>query len=103
MSRKLKRAFMRGLAQEMVRPHKGPCFKKGCKQNGGTIHHCVTCEKIRDAQGSDPITKVHEVFTVQCCAVHFDEGLKKIRRHAVTAHPVNLLRVVAAGLKGEQI
>ena len=91
MSRKLKRAIVRGLAQKMAEPHRGPCFKKGCKQNGGTIHACITCEKL------------HEIFAVQCCAVHYDEGLKKVRRHAVTAHPVNLLRVVAAGLKGEQI
>lgn len=99
MSRKLKRAFARGMARKLAEPHKGPCFAKKCKQNGGTIHHCITCEELVRAGK----LAAEDAFKVQCCAVHVHEGLKKVRRHAVTAHPANLLRVVAAGLRGEEI
>jgi hypothetical protein len=89
--------------------HRGPCFKKDCQLNGGTIHTCITCEKLaaeamsRGDVGGALIPDEHEVFVIQCCRVHYDEGLKRVKRHALTAHPVNLLRVMAAGLKGEKI
>lgn len=94
--KKLRRQVTKNTAARVEAPHQGPCFRKGCKLNGGAIHTCITCEKIKEAQP-------HEVFQIQCCRVHYYDGLKKVRRHAVTAHPANLLRVVAAGLRGEEI
>jgi hypothetical protein len=89
--------------------HRGACFKEGCKDNGGTIHTCITCESLvandLARRGEDYGTLInHEsVFKVQCCAKHYNDGLTKVKRHALTAHPVNILRVMAAGLKGEKI
>lgn len=96
--KKLRRQVAKGAAARAETPHQGPCFKKGCKQNGGTIHTCITCEKLASSTSQGG-----EVFQVQCCTVHYHDGLKKVRRHAITAHPANLLRVVAAGLRGEEI
>ncbi len=102
---------MRKRAKAIIgKPHQGPCFKKGCQLNGSILHECLTCEKLElEAAASrgneDEVGDLDrsKLFTIQACVVHSDEGLKKVRRHALTAHPANLLRVVAAGLKGEQI
>lgn len=96
------RKMLRRAKKVVGKTHRGPCFKKGCALNGGILHECLTCEKLSETSQvahGEPI----EVFKVQACTVHSDEGLKRVRRHAVTAHPANLLGVIAAGLKGEVI
>lgn len=78
---------------------KGPCFFPGCTTNGGTIHHCVTCEKLAEVRSIPPSV----VVRIQTCRKHNALAVKKIRKHALVAHPMNMLRVVVAGLKGEDI
>jgi hypothetical protein len=95
------KGYMRRRNKVVMKPHHGACFKEGCQENGGTIHTCLTCEKLAGAGGEAVLGT--PIFIVQCCTTHYDEGLKRIKRHALTAHPVNLLRVMAAGLKGEKI
>ena len=97
------RKMIRRAKKVVGKAHRGPCFKKGCQLNGGILHECLTCENL--AKAAEMAGEDHGivVFKIQCCTRHSDEGLKKVRRHALTAHPANLLRVVAAGLKGEQI
>ena len=78
-------------------PHRGPCFVEGCEERGGQMFHCVTCEELA-AKG-----KILEadVFRVQYCVNHAAEAEARIKRHALIAHPYNILRVAVAALKGE--
>ena len=78
------------------KPHRGPCFDDSCEERGGEIFHCITCEDLRDAGKKKP----DEVFSIQCCVFHRDAAVDKIKRHALIAHPVNILRATVAGLKG---
>lgn len=77
--------------------HRGPCYAQDCKRNGGIIHHCITCETLAEAG------KIEEtaIYRVQTCDHHAFKALQKIRKHALLAHPVNILRATVAGLKGD--
>lgn len=70
---------------------RGPCYYEGCTKQGKRLHECVTCEKRGD------------VFRVQCCDEHYLAGRGVVRKHALVKHPANVLRVIAAGLRGEDI
>lgn len=61
-----------------------------CTVRAVTKFECRTCE----ATGK-------EVFTLFSCAVHSPELQGQVRRHALVKHPVNIVRVAAAVLKGE--
>jgi hypothetical protein len=67
----------------------GACFVDDCKVNGDETFHCKTCEAIG------------KTFSVQTCPWHREDAAAKIKKHALTAHPVNLLRAVVAGLNGD--
>lgn len=67
------------------------CFKKGCTKKAIGMDECLTCEKLG---------KAHRVLS---CEIHRGAGLAAVKKHSLVKHPANLLRVVAAGLKGEQI
>lgn len=73
--------------------HAGPCGRlhqgKACLRKARVMRECITCER----QGKKFITKA--------CRHHSLEAEAEIRRHALTAHPVNLVRFVVAKLKGE--
>ena len=75
------------------KPHKGPCYADDCDRRGGEIFACVTCE---DLGRENP-------FRLQACSLHRFDALQEVKRHAVVKHPVNLLRVMGAALKGEDI
>lgn len=93
---KLERRARRKAAKQ--EPHRGDCtITKKCDQRGGEIFHCITCENLRDAGKRD----ADKVYTVQTCVAHRDKAIEKIKRHALISHPVNILRVTAAALKGE--
>lgn len=77
-------------------PLPGPCDVEGCRQRGGELFECQTC---LDLAAAGKLTG--EVFKRKPCVDHRDKALEQVRRHAVTAHPVNLLRVAAAALRGE--
>jgi hypothetical protein len=56
------------------------------------LHECLTCEGLG-----------REVFARQACDLHDAEALAEVKRHALVAHPINILRVLVAGLRGEKI
>ena len=85
------RGYLKRRRRDRALADRGPCFAEGCEKNGSRTHRCVTCEK----RGRD--------FSRQCCPEHNEQGLGEVRRHALVKHPANLLRVVAAGLAGEDI
>ena len=83
----------------LKRPKKPPRFKEACSwtneeafctARAKTKFECRTCEDT----GKD-------VFTLFACAFHAEEVQKQIRRHALVKHPVNIVRVAAAVLKGD--
>jgi hypothetical protein len=65
----------------------------GCNRKAQVKHECLTCLKL----------KAGTVFVVCGCRWHKAEALTIIKRHALTAHPVNMLRAGVAALKGEDI
>lgn len=67
------------------------CFKSGCVEKALGMDECLTCEKLGRS------------FRIISCAKHRADGLARVKKHALVKHPANLLRVVAAGLKGEEI
>lgn len=81
------------------KPHKGSCYTEGCKGRGGEKFECLTCEKLYFAGKR---TK-DEIFVIQACSKHRFQALADVKKHAVVKHPVNLLRVMGAALKGEDI
>jgi hypothetical protein len=72
------------------------CFK--CGEKSAAMHECLTCEKLHE---ENPLK--HDKFAVFACHEHNAAGLAAVKKHALVKHPANLLRVVAAGLKGEEI
>jgi hypothetical protein len=95
MGRKLRRTK---LQKKREKPHRGRCtVAKKCKHRGGEIFHCITCEQLRDAGKKTDA----EVFRIQTCVAHRDKAIAKIKTHALVKHPVNILKVTIAGLKGE--
>lgn len=71
---------------------KGQCFIEGCHRKAKVAHECLTCEKL-----DKPI------HTVKACRIHQARAMQAIRRHALVAHPVNLVRAIVATLKGEDL
>lgn len=61
-----------------------------CNVRAVTKFECRTCEAVGK-----------EIFTLHSCAYHAPELQMQIRRHALVKHPVNIVRVAAAVLKGE--
>jgi hypothetical protein len=99
--RKVKKALKRAdverhlarLEKEHVAAGGAPflCFKKGCMGQVIAMDECLTCEGLG---------KAHRVHS---CAEHRAAGVAAVKKHALVKHPANLLRVVAAGLRGEEI
>lgn len=70
---------------------KEACFEKDCKLKGVSKKECIACEKRGKAH------------VIHHCVVHAGEAMTAIKRHVLLKHPVNMLRVVVAGLRGENI
>lgn len=70
----------------------GTCSYEGCERKALQKHECRGCE----AKGKD-------VFTLKTCQYHHEEIKGMMKKHAYTKHPVNLLRAVVAGLRGQDI
>jgi hypothetical protein len=66
------------------------CFK--CQNPGLAMDECLTCERLGRSK-----------FRVFSCADHRQDGLRAVKKHALIKHPANLLRAIAAGLRGEEI
>lgn len=62
---------------------RGKCFL--CGIQAVVQYDCRTCE----------------TFSIKACRKHEKKGMYDIRQHALLKHPVNILRVAAAALKGE--
>lgn len=82
-----------------LRPQEWPeCFANGCTKVGKNSHTCLTCERLAATTQPD-----REVKVIHYCPDHRELGVTQIRKHALLKHPANVLRVVAAGLAGEDI
>lgn len=93
------RGILKKRKQSLGPKVEGPCEHEGCTKKARGEHVCLTCEKLHEAgKLEEP-----EIHRKRYCASHREAMLTKVRKHAVTAHPANLLRVIAAGLKGERI
>jgi hypothetical protein len=92
LSRKARRARKKQEADD--RPN---CSFEGCSKNSIVTYECKTCEKLK------VLRKVKEVYTVHACALHQEQVIGSMKKHALTKHPSNLLRAVAAQLKGEEV
>lgn len=73
------------------------CSHTGCRRSAKAKHECLTCEKLVEAG------KAEEVFALCACGHHQADILAKMKKHILTAHPVNILRGVVAQLKGEDV
>lgn len=67
------------------------CTVPGCKRRSDVTHECITCEKL----GKEPI------FTVHGCIHHKAAVLVIIKRHALGAHKINILKATAHALAGD--
>jgi hypothetical protein len=67
------------------------CFYPKCGKPALGMDECLTCI----AQGKE--------MKILSCAKHRQAGLSAVKKHALVKHPSNLLRVIAAGLAGEEI
>jgi hydroxylamine reductase (hybrid-cluster protein) len=76
---------------------KAKCGHEGCKRRAKAKHECLTCEKLVEAGKQDT------VFFAAGCGHHAQEAIERIKKHALTAHPVNILRGVVAQLKGGDV
>ena len=74
---------------------KGRCHF--CSFAAKVERHCVTCEKITAKHPT------HVPFSCKACRKHGEQALIAVKRHALTAHPSNLLRATVAALRGEDI
>ena len=86
-SRKMKRAAKRPERIE------GTCSFEGCERHAVQNHECLTCEAKQK----------EEVFSLKTCPYHHEQIRARMKKHALTAHPVNILRAVVAGLKGQDL
>jgi hypothetical protein len=74
---------------------RGMCVVDGCKRKAHPQGRfvCITCEK----KDEDP------PFSLQACGPHSNAVLMMVRKHALSAHPVNILRATAAVIKGDAL
>jgi hypothetical protein len=77
--------------------NKARCDVDKCRRRAKVKYECRTCEALVAAG------KAEAVFIVNVCRPHSARGKLKIRRHALIAHPVNILRAGIAALKGEDL
>lgn len=69
------------------------CSHDDCRRRAKAKHECVTCEKLAS----------EERFFLFSCAYHHEPVKARVKRHALVAHPVNILRATGAALKGEDV
>jgi hypothetical protein len=89
------------------------CGAQGCDADGIAAHECVTCAALVEESNRThgrlrelfKQGKHKEIYVAFSCGdlKHREAVLRKVRKHAVTKHPANLLRVIGAGLAGEEI
>ena len=105
LARKIRR---QGLAKQrkIDRAHYGTCDAPleeaplGCELDATSEHVCLTCEALVAAgkKGKGPDGGV---FRRKVCPLHRGAALEAVKRHALSAHPVNMLKMAVAVLKGD--
>jgi hypothetical protein len=70
----------------------GVCDHKGCEASAKVKLECLTCEKAGKT-----------VKTVRGCDSHALWAQGKLRSHALTAHPSNLIGAVVGQLAGKDV
>lgn len=92
--------------EERKRIAKSPCDFKHVADDGTERHCpskavveyvCIACEHLAQ---NKPNREIHASYG---CKNHSEWALARMKKHALTKHPVNLLRAVAAGLAGEEV
>ena len=79
------------LEQQEIAKH--PCSFEGCKAKAKSKFECIACEHL----------KRKEPHISYGCSKHAEWAMEQMKKHALTKHPVNLLRAIAAGLAGEEV
>jgi hypothetical protein len=77
----------------------GTCSKPKCKRNAFSKFSCKTCEALLDEGRLCAGNVVEYLF----CSSHQDWAVERIKRHTMIGHPANVMRAIAAGLRGEEI
>lgn len=73
-----------------VKPNLGRCG--ACWRRAVVRYDCRTCADTS-----------HLPHSVAACRQHASAALSRMKRHALTRHPVNIVRAAAAALAGEDI
>ena len=94
MARKYRRAEEKKLAREIAR---NECSTDGCKARAKVKNVCITCEYLVAAH------KREDVHIVYGCSRHAHDALEGAKKHALTAHPSNLVKAAIAALGGEAV
>jgi len=90
-TRRAKRQATR--ARSRKREYQGPCAHSDCEANAYSKASCITCEELGAQKPAG----------YAFCLAHQDWAIAKIKKHALVKHPVNIVRAVAAGLRGEDV
>jgi len=71
-----------------------------CELDATSEHVCLTCEALVAAgkKGKGPDDGV---FQRKVCPLHRGMALEAVKKHALVAHPVNMLKMAVAVLKGD--
>jgi hypothetical protein len=72
-----------------------------CELDAVTEHVCLTCEALALA-GKPAKGPNGEVFRRKVCPIHRGMALEAVKKHALVAHPVNMLKMAYAVLKGDR-
>lgn len=72
----------------------------GCLLDAVTEHVCKTCEALVEA-GKPGKGPDGTVYRRKVCEVHRGAGLEDVKKHALAAHPLNIVRMAAAIIKGD--
>lgn len=105
IARKIRR---RDLAKQrkIDRAHYGTCDATleeaplGCELDATSEHVCLTCEKLvaegRAGKGPDG-----GIYRRKVCPLHRGAALEAVRKHALVAHPINILKMAVAVVRGD--
>lgn len=85
--------------EEFTDPEKGK-IRIPCQLEATSEHVCLTCEQLLEA-GKPAKGPDGQAFRHKVCLVHRGMALEAVRKHALVAHPVNLLKMVVAAVKGD--
>jgi hypothetical protein len=72
-----------------------------CELDAASEHLCLTCVQLEDA-GKKAKGENGQVHRRKVCPVHRGAALEAVKKHALVAHPVNMLKMAVAVLRGDE-